>query len=156
MSVPTRHRSLSSDQADLFQRLEQPARVSPEADMDLGPELLGAINTALREARARGLSRERVVDEMNRVLPNSTKRITVRQLNAWTAQSKEFHEFPARYLPAFCVATDCDLPQRVLAQAIGADLVDVRESAALRLGQSLIESARLKREQNTLKRTLGG
>lgn len=144
----------SSDQADLFQQLAEPATPTAPADLDLGPELLGAIHTALRLARGKGISRERVVDAMNRLLPELDRKITLRQLNAWTATSKEFHEFPARYLPAFCVATDCDLPQRVLAQAVGLDLVDARESAAKALGETQIQIGRLRRQAAALTRSL--
>ncbi|MCK5772034.1 hypothetical protein [Algiphilus sp.] len=152
--VGSRH-SRASDQPDLFQQLEEPTP-PPHLDLDIGPELLGALHTALRQARTRGLSRERVVDAMNRYLPDLARPITLRQLNAWTAASKEFSEFPARYVAAFCVATECDLPMRVLASAIGADLYDAREADARRLGESLIEAARLRREQSDIRRRLGG
>ncbi|MGQ0622754.1 MAG: hypothetical protein ACT4QA_23095 [Panacagrimonas sp.] len=143
----------SSAQPDLFQQLSAPAPTPANADLDIGPELLGAINTALRLARTSGMSRDRIVDRMNELLPDQA--ITLRQLNAWTAQSKEFHEFPARYMPAFCAATDCDLPLRVLAQAYGRDLIDAREATAKQLGETQIEIARLRRHAGSLTRTLG-
>lgn len=146
-------RSFSSDHPDLFQQLEQAPE--PAKDLDLGPELLGAIHTALRLARARGLSRERIVDAMNRYLPEQQREVSVRQLNAWTAQSKEYHEFPARYLPALCASTDCDLPLRVLVQSLGLDLVDARESAAKQLGETQIQIGRLRRHAADLTRSLG-
>lgn len=147
----------TTKQADLFQQLEQPTELAADADLNINLELLGAINTAIRQAKARGLSRDRIVDRMNHHLGGTEQEpiLTLRQLNAWTAVSQEYKEFPARYLPAFCAATDCDLPLRVLAHAIKRDLVDNREAAALRLGESLVESARLAREQRDLKRTLG-
>ena len=145
----------TSDQADLFQRLDEPAQLAPATtDLDINPELLGAINTALRNGRPRGLSRERVIDRMNQFLGG--KAVTLRQLNSWTAVSQEYKEFPARYLPAFCAATDCDLPLRVLAQSIARDLVDAREQAALELGASLVETARMRRRQSELRQQLGG
>lgn len=146
-------RGVSSDQPDLFQRLDE--RPAPPADLDLGPELLGAIHNALREARSRGLSRERVVDRMNALLPDIARPVTLRQLNAWTAQSKEFSEFPARYLPAFCAATESDLPLHVLAQALHLELIDARASVARQLGECRIEEARLRRQQRDLSRRLG-
>ena len=82
--------------------------------------------------------------------------VTKRQLDAWTAQSKEFHELPARCLPALCWATGSDAPLRLLAQALGYELVDAREAAAKRLGEMQIEMARLKREQGVLVKHLGG
>ncbi len=153
MSPAERGDSFSSDQGDFFQQLAEQPPV--DHDLDIGPELQGAIHTALRLARGRGLSRERIVDAMNQHLPELDKKITLRQLNAWTAQSKEFSEFPARFVPALCVATDCDLPTRVLAQAIARDLVDAREAAAKQLGEAQVEVGRLRRQISELSRSLG-
>lgn len=125
------------------------------SDLDIHFELLGAINTALRQARSDGMSRQRIVDAMNTLLPEMQHPITLRQLNAWTAASKEYSEFPARYLPAFCAATDCELPVRVLAQAITHELVDACEFAAKQLGETQIEAARLRRAARALERQLG-
>lgn len=152
-----RQQNSSSVQADLFQQLERPALESAESlDLDLAPELLGAVNTALREARQNGLSRERIVERMNASLPDLERPVTLRQLNSWTAKSKEFHEFPARYLPAFCQATGSTQPLRVLINALGFDLADLRDQAAIRLGENLITSAQLSRERRDLTKTLGG
>lgn len=148
----------SSVQADLFQRLAERDALEAQAaqDLDIGPELLGAVNQAIREAKRGGLSRDRIVERMNLVLPDQGRPITARQLNAWTAHSKEYHEFPARYLPAFCWATGSIAPLLVLAQAVGHDLVDGREQAALALGERLVAHARLGRDIRNLKKTLEG
>lgn len=153
-----RGQNFSSIQPDLFQQLaEQDALEALSAhDLDIGPELMGALNLAIREAKKRGLSRERIVERMNMCLPDIEKKITLRQLNAWTAQSKEYHEFPARYLPALCWATGSIVPLLVLAQAIGHELVDARDQAALALGQKLVAQAQISRDINQLKRTLEG
>jgi hypothetical protein len=139
-------------QPDLFQQVQVPA--AEPVDLEVNLELLGAISHAIREAKQRGLSRERIVDHMNALLPG--RGVSKRQLDAWTAISQEHKEFPARYLPAFCHATGCDLPLRVLAQAIGRDLVDAREQVAKRLGENLIQTARLASERRELKTALGG
>ena len=144
-------------QGELFSRLAAPGVLGrPNApDLDIGPELLGAIHQALRDARELGVSRDRVIDRMNTALPELRKPITKRQLDCWTAESKEHHEFPLRWLGAFCWATGSDAPLRALASALGFDLVDARESAAKRLGETHIEIARLRREQGALAKTLG-
>lgn len=147
--------NFSGVQGDLFQRLEEPSDPCPQADLDIHYELLGAISHCIREARSRGLSRERIVDAMNRLLPELERPLTVRQLYAWTASSKEYSEFPARFLPAFCAAVGSPLPILVLARAIGRELIDAREVAAKRLGEAQIEAARLKREARELLRELG-
>jgi hypothetical protein len=149
--VARRSKVFSSDQRDLFQQLDSPAELA--SDLDINLELLGAINTAIRLAKSKGWSRDRIVERMNRLLPEPAH-ITLRQLNAWTALSKEYHEFPARYVPAFCAATECDLPLRALAQALQLDLVDLREQVAKRLGETLIEEAQLRRQRRDLQARL--
>lgn len=148
----------ASSQGDLLAALDQPPVIdSPNAaDLDIGPELLGAMHAAIRDARARGLSRERIVDRMNLALPERAKPLTLRQLNAWTASSAEFHEMPGRFVPAFCWATGSDVPLRVIANVLGLDLVDGREAAAKRLGDNLVAEVRLKRERRVLTQVLGG
>jgi len=155
--VAKRPRTFSPEQVELFLRLESPAiETANAADLDIGPELLGAVHEALRDARGRGLSRERIVDRMNAALPELERPITPRQAYAWTAQSKEFHELPARYVPALCWALGSDLPLRVLANALGYELVDRRDAAALRLGQLSVTRAQLTREERALREQLGG
>lgn len=151
-------KSFTSDQLDIFQRLAEETAIeaATAVDLDIGPELQGALNSGIRNAKTRGLSRERIVERMNLCLPDQEKPITLRQLNSWTAQSKEFHEFPARYLPAFAWACSCTLTVRVLANAINHDLHDRRDGLALELGQTLVESAQLTRKARELKKQLGG
>ena len=159
MSLTKKARVFASDkQADLFPGLEALVGIeAPNAsDLDIGPELIGALNTALRAARDRGLSRDRVVDRANLCLPELGKRVTKRQLDCWTAVSKEHHELPARYLPALCWATGNDEPLRVLARALGYDLVDAREAAAKRLGEAHVAIGGLRREVQLLTKKLGG
>jgi hypothetical protein len=150
--------SFASIQGDLFQRLQEPAGLDNKnvGDMDVHHEFLGAVHAALKEARALGYSRERVVDRMNQALPELPKPITLRQLYCWTASSKEYHEMPARFVPAFCWACGSDDPLRVLAGAIGMNLVDAREAIAKRLGETQIEIARKRREAAPLAKSLGG
>lgn len=153
-SLAKRRERFSANQGDLFRRLE--TEPVPGADLDVNFELLGAVTACLREARNRGLSRERVVDRMNALLPEADRPITKRQIDCWTANSKEYSEFPARYIPAFCAAVDSPLPILVLARAIGRELVDAREAQAKRLGEAQVEAARLKREALRLVKELGG
>ena len=150
-------RDFSTVQGDFFQQLESLAVLTRKnaPPLDIGPELLGAINTALREARARGLSRDRIVDRMNACLPERERPVTKRQLDSWTAVCKEFHPFPVDCLAAFCWATGSDEPLRVLARALGFDLVDAREQAAKELGEAQVAIARLRRKSGELTKRLG-
>ncbi|WP_421793537.1 hypothetical protein [Hydrocarboniphaga effusa] len=148
----------SSKQTELFSQLENPNRLdSPNAsNLDIHHELMGACHAALKEARERTWTRERVVDRMNQALPEGEKPITLRKLNSWMADSKEFHDMPARYLPAFCWATGSDEPLRALGHALGLALVDERELAVQRLGDLQVQGFRQRRETAALLKTLGG
>lgn len=149
--------AFSGVQGDFFRHLDEPSVIArPNAPaLDIGPELMGAINTAIREARKNTYGRDRVVDRINACLAGSERAITKRQLDSWTAASKEHHPFPLDVLAAFCWATGCDEPLRVLARALGFDLVDAREQAAKKLGEMQIELARLKRQSGALTKRLG-
>lgn len=151
-----RTRSFTPDQGDLFQQLGAAPPAAAARDLDVRAELLGAVGRALRLARHEGQSRERVADGMSRCLPDLPHGLTRRQLDAWTAHSREHHEFPARFLPAFCQAAGSIEPLQVLAHALGYELVDARDRAALALGEKLVAHGRLSREVASLKRQLGG
>ena len=150
-------RSFSSIQSDLFGGLSQPSVIgrANAPDLDLGMEILGAIHGAMRAAKQEGLSRERIADRMNAALPELEKPITKRQVDAWMAQSKEFHDLPARYLAALCWALETEEPLRVIVQALGLGLVDAREAAAKELGEAQVQIARLRRKSCVLTKTLG-
>jgi len=121
-------------------------------DLDIFNELQGAIALALKKATRRGLSREHIVERMNLCLPDLDKPITLRQLNAWTARSKEYSEFPYRYLPAFCWATDCYVPLNVGPSELGFELIDSDDAKALELGRIALARAGLQQQERALKR----
>ena len=143
------------DQGDFFPGLAEPWDAGNAPALELGAELLGALCGALREARDRGLGRERVVDRMNLCLAPD-QRITLRQLNTWTAPSAEDKRFPAEYLPAFCWATGSMAPFAVLRGPIHHEPIDRRDQLAAELGRAEVEAARLRRSANDLRKRLGG
>ncbi len=126
-------------------------RVNPP-DLDIFNELQGAIALALKKATRRGLSREHIVERMALCLPELDKPITLRQLNAWTARSKEYSEFPYRFLPAFCWATDCYIPLSIGPVALGLELIDSDDAKALELGRIGLARAGLQQQERALKR----
>lgn len=148
--------AFASNQGELFGLLAQPSVLeSPNAPaLDIGPELIGALNQSIREARQLcNWSRDHIADRMALCLGQP---VTVRQLNSWTAASREQHRFPLEFLAAFCWATRSTHPLVVVLRAIGFDLVDAREAAAKRLGEMQVEQARLRRESAALTKKLGG
>lgn len=156
MAKPPKY--FTPEQADLFQqfaRHEAALYDDTAPDLDIELELLGAITYAIREAKKHGLSRERIVERMNACLPQE-KRITKRQLDSWTANSKEHHKFPAEYLPAFCWAVrGIVAPIEVLTRALGLGLIDEHEHLATELGKTAVRRAQLARAERELKQKLG-
>lgn len=142
----------------MFQQLAEASLLESPRAQDLGIELelMGAVNFAIREARKRGLGRERLIERMNLCLADAGETVTLRQLNSWTAASKEHHSFPAKFLPAFCWAAQCAKPLLVLVECIGFDLVDQRDQLAVELGNKQVAIARAQREIRQLKNLLGG
>ena len=62
------------------------------------------------------LSRHQIAGEMSHLLGVEITKTTI---DAWTAESKPQHRFPAEYLPAFCRATGCTEPLEVIGEAAG-------------------------------------
>lgn len=86
---------------------------SGEGSLNLGEKLRLALCSALKQSTR---SRHQVAGEMSHLLGFE---ISVHQINAWTAESKDGHRFPAEYLPAFCKATGSSEPLELLAEASG-------------------------------------
>lgn len=148
----------TSIQPDMFQQLAEVTALEAQGaqDLDINLELMAATKHALREARQLGFGRERIVERMNLCLPEADKKdqVTLRQLNAWTAHSKEYHNMPARYLPAFCWATQSLMPLMALIQPLGYDLVDGREQLVAELGSKLLDQAKARRDIKRLEQIL--
>ena len=148
--------AFSSEQGELFGLLAQPSVLeAPNAPaLDLGPELVGALNHSIREARQLyNYSRENIVDRMALCLGQP---VTKRQLDAWTATSREQHRFPLEFTAAFCWATRSAHVLTVIAEAIGFEMVDAQEAAAKQLGEIEVERYRLRRKSAALTKRLGG
>ncbi|HEC12304.1 MAG TPA: hypothetical protein ENI80_03500 [Acidiferrobacteraceae bacterium] len=151
-------KKFSGNQPDLFQQLEgrQAALYDDNApDLDIEFEFIGAVKYAIREAKKHGVSRDRIVDRMNQCLPTD-KHITKRQLDSWTANSKEYHKFPAEYLPAFVWAVRGVISAiEVLTRALGLHVIDETEYLATELGKTVTRKAALAVQERILKTKLG-
>jgi len=152
--MTNRNKNLASEQADIFQRMEMPNEqrdVDQPFDVDATWELRGACATAMKLAERRGISRDRLVDEMNRWLPNLERKITKAKIYAWMAESKVDHPMPAYVIPALCKATKCNLPMKALAAMLDLDLSDSLERMAQELGEAELKRAAAAREIKALK-----
>ena len=81
--------------------------------MDIDRRFREALSEALKRCP---LSRWQVAARMSELTGCD---ITKAQLDSWTSESKEFHRFPAIYLPAFCEATGDTTPLKLLANPVG-------------------------------------
>ena len=116
MSKTAKKSDAAAGQLSLFDLLRQESdewAAAAPARLNVAARLNAAIALAIRHAPK---SRETIADEMTHLLGVP---VTVHMLNAWTAESKELHRFPAEFLPAFCVVTGCNDPLRILAEAAG-------------------------------------
>lgn len=105
----------ASQQLDLLDAIEQLGReVRPDpGSLNVDVRLRSTLSEAIRRC---SLSRFQVAAQMSEAMGVE---VTKFQLDAWTAESKEGHRFPASYLPAFCAAVGDWSPMKVLAQAGG-------------------------------------
>lgn len=147
--------NFSSKQPDLFQQLgnHEPEYLSDNApDLDIEQEFMGQIKFVLRTAKKRGLTRERIVDRMNLCLPDALQ-VTKRQLDSWCAESKEYHLFPAIYLPAFIWSVRGVItPLEVLTSVLGLVVLDEHEQLAAELGRSVLTKVQASNIERRIKK----
>lgn len=111
--------------------------------MDLDSGLRDALKSALK---ACPLSRQEVAEELGRLVGRS---VGAASLDAWLADSKEGHRFPAAYVPAFCRVVGSIEPLRVLASACGSWLGTQEERLLVEFAQAerTAESARRRKRE---------
>ncbi len=148
-------KKITTIQPDLFQQLSnhEPEYLSDNApDMDIEQEFMGQIKYVLRIAKKRGLTRERIVDRMNLCLPEELQ-VTKRKLDSWCAESKEYHYFPAIYLPAFIWAVRGVItPLEVLTGVLGLVVLDEHEQLAAELGRSVLTKVQAAKTERDIKK----
>lgn len=157
MSRVKSQQSFSTNQGFLFPEVEPvPVIQRPNApDLTIAANLRGRIDAAMRRAKGRGISRDRIADRMNLALPGLDRPITKRVVDSWMADSKEFHRLPAEFVPAFCWAVEDDGAAEVIVQAIGMEMIDAHQAAAKALGEAHAQIAQLRRQIGALTRRLG-
>lgn len=118
--------------------------------MNDGALIRGVLVEAIRNS---GKSRPQIADEMTRLVG---REITERALNAYTAESKEDHRWPAELTRAFCCATGDDRLLRVLAEASGLRVITEEENHLLELGRNYLHRARAERAITSIEQRLEG
>lgn len=115
---------------DLIREDEARRRMQPAAgSFNVSQQLRGEISEGLRKC---ALSRFEVAARMSELVGVE---ITKSQLDSWTAESKEYHRFPAEYLPAFCAVTGHKEPLRIMARMVQCYLIESEEALMTELGR---------------------
>lgn len=147
---------MTSNQPDLFDLVTgEPEYLSANApDLDLEDEFRAALKFCERQAKKHGLSRERILERINMCFPERDN-FTLRQLNGWMATSAEDRPFPAWILPAYIWAVrGIVVPMEILSNAIGLRLLDENEALAAELGETVLNKARIAKQERVLKNRL--
>ena len=116
-------------------------REDPEGRLNVQGVLRAALCGALKRCP---LSRWEVAGKMSHFLGLE---ITKYMIDAWTAESKEGHRFPAEYLPAFCAATGDSGPLEVLGTAAGMFVLPGPDALRAEIRKIDEQVAELKREK---------
>ena len=140
---------------DLITRAQTDSQSSgmAEGSLNVQHRLVGAITQAIKESP---LSRWEIAGKMSELLGLE---ISKHMLDAWTSEAKEYHRFPAEYLPAFCKATGSVTPLRVLSEAAGVFVLESPDALRSRiqfLDEQQKEISSEKRELQSVLRALEG
>lgn len=106
---------------DLLEKVNPPKQSSSEGSLDVKNHFLSSIINAIKNC---SMSRWEIAGKMSALLGVEISKF---QVDAWTAESKERHRFPAIYLPAFCQAVGDFTPLTILAEKAGVFVLPGRE-----------------------------
>jgi hypothetical protein len=141
--IDTRQASLF----DILKNYQEENIVSrPAGSFDIDRQLRAMLSEALKHCP---LSRWQVAARMSEL---TGQEITKAMLDSWTAESKEDHRFPAIFLPAFCEATGCNEPLKMMGKLVGMFIMPGPE--ALRAEIRRYEEEIIKNQKEKRKRLL--
>jgi len=106
---------------DLLEKINPTTQTPSEGSLDVKNHFLSSIINAIKNC---SMSRWEIAGKMSALLGVEISKF---QVDAWTAESKEKHRFPAIYLPAFCQAVGDFTPLTILAEKAGVFVLPGRE-----------------------------
>lgn len=127
-----RKQQFDERQPSLFEMIQENERRAIEAapaSFNISYRLRAEISEGLKRCP---YSRFEVAARMSNLLGVE---VTKSQLDSWTAESKEYHRFPAEYLPAYCAVTGHKEPLRIMARLIQCYLLETEEALLAELGR---------------------
>jgi hypothetical protein len=125
---------------DVLKKYQEEHMSRPAGSFDIDRQLRGTVSEALKHCP---LSRWQVAGRMSEL---TGYEITKAMLDSWTAESKEDHRFPAIFLPAFCEATGCIDPLKMMGKLVGMFILPGPE--ALRAEIHRIEEEIIKKQKD--------
>jgi len=123
------------------------------------PPLKAAMSEAIKSC---SMSRDQIVDEMNRMLKalgwttnGRAQGVTPALLDKWMAPSAG-HVIPLRLLPIFCRVVGSNLPLEAYAKSfMGARVIDLQDEKLLLWARSEVELRRAKKRARKLAQEVG-
>lgn len=114
------------------------------------------IDRRLRELLSEGLrqcdvDRYEVAARMSRLVG---REITKSHLDSWTAESKEMHNIPFKYVPAFCYVTGYKEPLRLAAEMVQCYLLESEEALLAELGKIDCQKRELNQKEKAVREFL--
>jgi len=106
---------------ELISRLNTPADSAP-GSLNVQYQLQGIISECIKRCT---LSRWEIAGRMSALV---NQEISKYMLDTYTAESKDYHRFPAEFLPAFCRAVGSYEPLRFLAEKAGVFVLPGQEA----------------------------
>lgn len=112
-----------------------------EGSMNISLLLKDSLSRAMRKSK---LSRWQIAGKISELAGRS---LSKEMLDAYVSESKDGYRFPAELLPAFCLVVEDLGSLRILAEKIGASVLDPKDA-------EYVEVARIEREKAELEKIL--
>jgi len=125
---------------DLISDLQKPTDPGP-GSLNIQFQLQAVISDCIKHCP---LSRWEIAGKMGELLNQD---ISKYMLDTWTAESKEYHRFPAEFLPAFCEAVGSFEPLRILAEKAGVFMLPGPEALRAEINKIEQEIKRLQKQR---------
>lgn len=140
------------DQLNFFDLLKDlRPKTSGSSTFNIDLQLRDAISRAIKECPQ---SRFQIAAKMSELLGFE---ITKSMIDSWTAESREgVYRFPACYLPAFCHVVGNLEPLRILADLLGAYVIEGEEALLTEIGRIQEQKKKLSEKEKALEAVLRG
>jgi hypothetical protein len=108
-------------------------------------------NTLHAACKQSAKTRQTIAEEMSRLVCHP---VSVAMLDAFMAESKAAHRFPAAWLSAFCVVTRDDSALRSLVEAAGYHLITDQEAMLIELARAYLQHKNSAEKMSSLEHRL--